>query len=83
MESLLVKGNSKDDIKLLATLAQKMGLKVEFINEGYTTVNEPDTEWERLTNEQQQGLLQGLAEADADLTEDMDDVLREFRERYE
>nr|WP_322624299.1 hypothetical protein [uncultured Flavobacterium sp.] len=31
------------------------------------------------TNEQKQALMQGLHETDTDQTEDMNDVLREFR----
>lgn len=82
MESLLVKGGSAEDIKLVAALAKKIGLTVEFIENNYA-VNEPVTEWEHFSDEQKQALTQGLHEADTDQTEDMDDVLREFRKKYE
>ena len=35
MESVIISGNSKKDIKLLVDIAQKMGLSVKYFTENY------------------------------------------------
>jgi len=87
MERLLLKGKSKEDMKLIADLAIKIGMTVEYVanDEDMLTVNEPEAlaEWGRLSAEQQQGLLDAIEELDAGKGEDSEDVIREFRKRYE
>lgn len=85
MERLLLKGNSKDDLKLIAALATRMGLTVEFIPDEISYVSEPETltEWGALTDEERQGIYDALEEADAGQTEDFRVVIGEFRKKYE
>ena len=87
MERLLLKGKSKEDMRLIADLAVKIGMTIEYIpDEDYTsTLNEPESlaEWNRLSPNQQQGLLDAIDELDAGQGEDSEDVIREFRKRYE
>jgi hypothetical protein len=88
MERLLLKGKSKEDMRLIADLAVKIGMTIEYIPEedGYaSTVNEPESlsEWNRLSPSQQQGLLDAIDELDSGQGEDSEDVIREFRKRYE
>lgn len=86
MEKLLLKGKSKEDMKLIADLAIKIGITVEYVPEdSYTTVNEPEalSEWNNLSVNQQQGLLDAIDELDAGKGEDSNNVIREFRKRYE
>ena len=87
MERLLLKGKSKEDMKLIADLAIKIGMTLEYVanDEDMLTVNEPEAlaEWGKLSAEQQQGLLDAIEELDAGKGEDSEDVIREFRKRYE
>jgi len=81
MERLLLKGKSKEDMKLIADLAIKIGMTVEYVpdEDEFTTVNEPEAlaEWGNLSKNQQQGL------PISENIDENDDVIREFRERNE
>jgi len=87
MEMLLLKGKSKEDMRLIADLAIKIGMTVEYVPDevSYTTVNEPEAlaEWNNLSANQQQGLLDAIDELDAGKGENSEDIIREFRKRYE
>ncbi|MEL1243188.1 hypothetical protein AAEO56_02845 [Flavobacterium sp. DGU11] len=86
MERLVLKSKSKEDIRLIADVARKMGITVEYsFNEDIAMVEEPEAlaEWERLSPEQQQGLLDAIDELDAGNGEDSEDIIREFRKKYE
>ena len=87
MEMLLLKGKSKEDMRLIADLAIKIGMTVEYVPDeiSYTTVNEPEAlaEWNNLSANQQQGLLDAIDELDAGKGEDSEDIIREFRKKYE
>ena len=86
MEKLLLNGK-KEDMKLIADLAIKIGMTVEYVphKDIYTTVNDPEAlaEWGNLSASQQQGLLDAIDELDAGKGEDSEDIIREFRKRYE
>jgi len=87
MERLLLKGKSKEDMRLIANLAMRLGMTVEYVPDenSYTTVNEPEAlaEWGNLSKNQQQGLLDAIDELDAGKGENSEDIIREFRKRYE
>lgn len=74
-------------MKLIADLAVKIGMTIEYIVDDNDTHNlhehEALAEWGRLSAEQQQGLLNAIDELDAGKGEDSINVIREFRERYE
>ena len=69
MERLLLKGKSKEDMRLIANLAMRLGMTIEYINDDdlHTT----------LSAGQQQDLTYGNTE------DENENVIREFRERNE
>jgi len=87
MERLLLKGKSKEDMRLIADLAVKIGMTIEYIpDEDVTsTLNEPESlaEWERLSPNQQQGLLDAIDDFEANGGKKNSDVMKAMRKKYE
>ena len=86
MERLLLQSSSKEDIRLIAELAKKMGVTIEYLpNDVISFVNEPDgiLEWEQLSKNQQQGLSDAIEEMDTCEGKNHDDVISAFRKKYE
>jgi argininosuccinate lyase len=86
MERLLLKGKSKEDIALIASLAAKMGLTVEHLpDEIAYTVQEPDAlaEWGTLSAEQQQGIYDALEDVKLNGGKSHDEVMTAMRKKYE
>ena len=77
MEMLLLKGTSKEDMKLMADLAIRLGITAEYVNdEGLqSAANKPGSLAESANHEK------GLNDTE---TEDVnDDVIRKYRERFD
>lgn len=86
MERLVLKSKSKEDIRLIADVARKMGITVEYsFNEDIAMVEEPEAlaEWERLSPEQQQGLLDAIEDVRANGGKPHSEVMKAMRKKYE
>lgn len=87
MEKLLLKGKSKEDMRLIANLAIKIGMTVEYVPDenSYTTVNEPEAlaEWGNLSANQQQGLLDAIEDVKLNGGNKHEDVMKAMRKKYE
>ena len=87
MEMLLLKGKSKEDMRLIADLAIKIGMTVEYVHDedSYTTVNEPEalSEWNNLSANQQQGLLDAIEDVKLNGGKKHVDVMKAMRKKYE
>ncbi|MCR5862861.1 hypothetical protein LRS05_12290 [Flavobacterium sp. J372] len=87
MERIILRSESKENIKLLADLARKIGVEVEYTdgNDDLQSVAEPEelAEWNRLTPAQQQGLIDAYEDGKVSDGEDVENVIRELRKRYE
>ena len=86
MERLLIKGKSKEDMRLIADLAVKIGMTIEYIPDEDMPymLNEPESlaEWNRLSPNQQKGLLDAIAELETGLGIPSEIVMKEMREKY-
>jgi len=69
MERLLLKGKSKEDMRLIANLAMRLGMTIEYLNDDDLNTT--------LSAGQQQDLTDGNTE------DKNENVIREFRERNE
>jgi len=77
MKMLLLKGTSKEDMKLMADLAIRLGITAEYVNDEdlQSAANEPGSTAESVNHEK------GLPDTE---TEDVnDDVIRKYRERFD
>lgn len=77
MKMLLLKGTSKEDMKLMADLAIRMGITAAYVNaeDLQSAANEPGSPAESGNHEK------GLPDTE---TEDVnDDVIRKYRERFD
>lgn len=87
MERIILRSESKENLKLLADLARKMGVEVEYTegDDDLQSVTEPEAlaEWDRLTIEQQQGLIDALEDVKKNGGRSHDEVMRDIRSRYE
>ncbi|KOS08112.1 hypothetical protein AM493_20225 [Flavobacterium akiainvivens] len=86
MKRLLLKGNSKEDIKLIANFATRLGLTVQYLEDEITyTVQEPEmvTEWDNLSTAQRQGIYDALEDIKANGGKSHNDVMKQMRSRYE
>ena len=87
MERLLIKGKSKEDMRLIADLALKIGMTIEYIpdEEHISTLHEPESlaEWNRLSPNQQQGLLDAIDDFEANGGKKNSDVMKAVRKKYE
>ena len=87
MERLLLKGKSKEDMRLIADLAVKIGMTIEYIpdEDEVHTFNEPESlaAWDRLSPNQQQGLLDAIDDFEANGGKKHTDVMKAMRKKYE
>lgn len=87
MERIILRSESKENIKLLADVARKMGVEVEYAfgNDDPNGVAEPEAlaEWNELTTEQHQGLVDALEDVKKNGGRSHEDVMRDMRKRYE
>lgn len=86
MERILLQSSSKEDIRLIAELAKKMGVSIEHLpSEVNSIVSEPNglVEWGKLSKNQQQGLLDAIKEAEHSKGRSNDEVMSEFIRKYE
>lgn len=86
MERLILKSKSREDIKLLAELARKMGITVEYLtNEDVPAVQEPESlaEWDRLTPNQQKGILDAIEDVNNNGGRSHEEVMKAMRKKYE
>ena len=86
MERLLLNGK-REDMKLIADLAIKIGITVEYLPDKntYNTVNEPEAlaEWGNLSANQQQGLLDAIEDVKLNGGKKHEDVMQAMRKKYE
>lgn len=87
MERIILRSESKEDIKLIADVARRMGVEVEyaFDEDNLNGVAEPEAlaEWNELTAEQHQGLIDALEDVKKNGGRSHEDVMRDMRRRYE
>ena len=87
MERLLLKGKSKEDMRLIADLAVKIGMTIEYIPDEDMPymLNEPESlaEWNRLSPNQQKGLLDAIDDFETNGGKKNDDVMKAMRKKYE
>ncbi len=86
MERLVLMSELKEDIKLIADVARKMGITVEYpVDEEIRMVEEPEAlaEWERLSPEQQQGILDAIEDVKANGGKPHSEVMKAMRKKYE
>jgi len=77
---------SKEDIRLIADVARKMGMAVEYpIGDDIQMVEEPESlaEWDKLLPEQQQGLLDALDDVKNNGGKPHSEIMKVMRKKYE
>jgi len=81
METLILKGKSKEDMKLIADLAIRLGIATEYVSDQdlHNATHEPDTraDWDNLSAQRQQ------YSADGKERDENESIIREFREKFE
>ena len=86
MEKLLLNGK-KEDMKLIANLAMRLGMTIEYVpdEDSYATINEPEAlaEWGNLSKNQQQGLLDAVEDVKLNGGKKHEDVMKAMRKKYE
>lgn len=85
MERLTLLSNSKEDIKLIADLARKIGITIEYntSSDESSVVTEPENraEWDKLSINQQQGLLDAIEDVKTNGGKPHEDVMKNFNDK--